>query len=65
MRYIENYTSGIQRVLNEYDGFPLQLEFYIIDVLFKVTLYNKNYFYDQQKLQEKKRKARTNAVPLQ
>ena len=37
-----------------FDRFPLQPEFYITDVLFKVTLYNKNYFYDQLKLQETK-----------
>ena len=52
MEYIENYTSGIQRILNEYDGFPVPPEFYITDSLFKVTLYNKNYYYDQQKLKK-------------
>ena len=54
MDYIENYTSGIQRIVSEYDGFPLQPKFYISDVLFRVTLYNKNYYYDQIKLQKEK-----------
>jgi predicted HTH transcriptional regulator len=52
MEYIENYTSGIQRILSEYDRFPRPPEFYISDALFKVTLYNKNYYYDRLKLQE-------------
>jgi predicted HTH transcriptional regulator len=49
LEYIENYTSGIQRILGEYEGFPLQPEFYISDALFKVVLYNKNYYYDHKK----------------
>jgi predicted HTH transcriptional regulator len=44
--YIENYSSGIKRILGEYEGFPLQPEFYVSDALFRVTLYNKNYYYD-------------------
>ena len=51
MEYIENYTSGIQRILGEYSDFPIKPEFYITDALFKVTLYNKNYFYDREKAQ--------------
>lgn len=49
--YIENYNSGIRRILSEYEDFPLQPIFEISDVLFKVTLFNKNYYYDQQKEQ--------------
>jgi predicted HTH transcriptional regulator len=44
--YIENYNSGIQRILEEYEGFPKTPEFFTDDALFKVTLYNKNYYYD-------------------
>jgi len=47
--YIENYTSGIRRIIGEYEAFPLQPEFYVSESLFKVTLYNKNYYYDQLK----------------
>jgi predicted HTH transcriptional regulator len=47
--YIENYNSGIQRILSEYEGFALQPEFVITDALFKVVLYNKNYYYDSLK----------------
>jgi predicted HTH transcriptional regulator len=46
--FIENYNSGIQRILSEYGGFPLQPKFFTDDALFKVTLYNKNYYYDHQ-----------------
>ncbi|MDR1827310.1 MAG: winged helix-turn-helix transcriptional regulator [Methylobacteriaceae bacterium] len=48
--YIENYTSGIRRIIGEYEGFPLQPEFYASDALFKVTLFNKNHYYDQLKV---------------
>jgi predicted HTH transcriptional regulator len=50
--YIENYTSSIRRIIGEYEGFTLQPEFYISDSLFKVTLYNKNYYYDRLKQNE-------------
>jgi predicted HTH transcriptional regulator len=49
MDYIENYNSGIQRILNEYDGFPLQPSFYAGEDVFTVILYNKNHYYDNLK----------------
>jgi predicted HTH transcriptional regulator len=48
--YIENYTSGIRRIIGEYEDFPLQPEFYVSESLFRVTLYNKNYYYDRVEL---------------
>jgi len=53
------------RILYEYDGFPMQPVFYISDALFKVTLYNKNYYYDQLKLNGKNTVAQKHATTLQ
>ena len=47
--YIENYNSGVRRILKEYESFPLQPEFFTDDAMFMVTLFNKNYYYDQQR----------------
>ena len=40
--YIENYGTGIQRILEAYQGAKHQLEFYVSKSYFTVSLYSLN-----------------------
>ncbi|WP_429970327.1 ATP-binding protein [Fructilactobacillus sp. Tb1] len=43
MQFIENYGTGLKRIINSYTGFNKQPEFIVRENSFKVILYNKNY----------------------
>lgn len=43
MNYIENYGTGIRRILSKYKDFSMQPEFEATDNQFIITLYNKAY----------------------
>ncbi|PTL16790.1 transcriptional regulator [Staphylococcus gallinarum] len=43
MNYIENYGTGIRRILSKYKDFSMQPEFEATDNQFIITLYNKDY----------------------
>lgn len=42
--YIERYGTGINKILNAYKNQKMQPDFLISDNIFKVTLYNQNYY---------------------
>ncbi|WFQ96384.1 HTH domain-containing protein [Mycoplasma feriruminatoris] len=43
LKFIENYASGIRRVFDDYKGFKKQPEFFIEPSFVKVILYNRNF----------------------
>lgn len=43
MNYIENYRTGIDRMLKAYQGTGTQPEFKVTEHMFKVTFHNLNY----------------------
>lgn len=53
--YIENYGTGIRRIINSYQNFKREPLFEMSENQFSVTLYNRNYYLNKIDLNQKMR----------